>query len=226
MIYSDDHRRRGVLLNTKCDLHAVVFEPKSAFPEQIWCRIPDMTAHSLLVGVCYRTPNPKIYSVNLHELLRQLMIELSQYHVLLMGDFNYGDIDWSCSTKEPTFEDSKSFLSCLNDCFLTQHVTESTRARSKATLDLVITGEPDMIDKVSVMEQFGSSDHHLLSWTTVIHSSVESITARKVKDYSKADFDSIRNMLTVIDWVEVLSGDMEHAWSTFKLCLFVCLCGV
>ena len=35
-------------------------------------------------------------------------------------------------------------------------------------------------------------------------------------DYSKADFDSIRNMLTVIDWVEVLSGDMEHAWSTFK----------
>ena len=33
-----------------------------------------------------------------------------------------------------------------------------------AILDLVITSEPEMIDFVSVLDKFSSSDHNLLQW--------------------------------------------------------------
>jgi endonuclease/exonuclease/phosphatase family metal-dependent hydrolase len=143
----------------------MLFEPKSQFPEQIWCIIPDRRG-GLLVDVCYRTVNRQIYDSDLNALLHEMMVEIGVRHVLLMGDFNYGDIDWSSPDRESGSEDSRLFLECLDSCFLTQHVTEVTRSGSSTTLDLVITDELDMVQNVSVLGQFSSSDHHILQWAT------------------------------------------------------------
>jgi len=47
----------GVLLYVKNFLQATVYEPSVSFPEQIWCNISSSSADTILIGVCYRTPN-------------------------------------------------------------------------------------------------------------------------------------------------------------------------
>ena len=68
-----------------------------------------------------------------HLLLRQLLCEVSQHHVLIMGDFNYPDIDWeTLAATDRASIDAKLFVECLMDNFYTQQVTQP------AVLDLVI----------------------------------------------------------------------------------------
>jgi len=52
---------------------------------------------------------------------------------IIMGDFNYGEINWE--TREATAEGGE-FLEMVQDCFLTQHVMKPTRDSNK-TVDMV-----------------------------------------------------------------------------------------
>ena len=70
------------------------FVPQTKFPEHAWCKVKSEDGIELFIGVCYDSNNGKIFGNDTHLLLRQLLCEVSQYHVLIMGDFNYPDIDW------------------------------------------------------------------------------------------------------------------------------------
>ena len=61
------------------------------------------------------------------------------------------------------------FIDCLEDAFLIQHVTEPIRWRS--VLDLVITSEPDIVDKVNVLGAF--SDRNLMHFSTNVLVNIE-----------------------------------------------------
>jgi len=108
--------------------------------------------------VCYHSPNVALSGTDNDSLLCELINEVSGKSLLLMGDFNYPDIDWSTGCGHTG--NSQNFADCIEDSFLTQHVNEATRKGS--ILDLVITSEPNMIDDVSVLGTFGSSDHNML----------------------------------------------------------------
>jgi len=60
-----------------------------AFPEHVWCRLKTKDFESLLIGVGYRTPTERIYGINLHEKLRDLVRQVAEKNLILMGDFNY-----------------------------------------------------------------------------------------------------------------------------------------
>jgi hypothetical protein len=92
---SSKHRGGGVLLYVKANLCSTRFTTKAEFPEQVWCKVPLKTGQDLLIGVCYRTPTPGIFNLDLDKSLCELITEVSHQHLLLMGDFNYGDINWS-----------------------------------------------------------------------------------------------------------------------------------
>ena len=73
-------------------------------------------------------------------------------HVLITGDFNKPDIDWS-DNLSPEDPDCKAtdFLESVRDSFLCQHVKEPTHNRSNQrpnTLDLLFTDEEDMVTDV------------------------------------------------------------------------------
>ena len=75
-----------------------------------------------MVGVCYRPPNQdeeadKIFYEQLGEVSRLLAL-------VLMGDFNLRDVCWKCHTAER--KQSRRFLECVEDNFLTQPVSEPT----------------------------------------------------------------------------------------------------
>ena len=47
-----------------------------------------------LIGVCYRSPNVAFSDKENDDLLCDLLNEVRGKPMLLMGDFNYPDIDW------------------------------------------------------------------------------------------------------------------------------------
>ena len=111
-----------------------------------------------------------------------VITEVSNGHFVLMGDFNYPDIDWAQQSLKPgATAETTNFLKCLDDGFITQHVVEPTR--DTAVLDLVLTHDPDLKNSVNITETLGSSDHHMVSF--VIHQQHESSdNARASRDYT------------------------------------------
>jgi len=146
--------------------------------------------------------------------LRKLITEVNNSHFVLIGDFNYPDIDWISHTVNPgATAETHRFLDCLDDNFVTQHVIEPTRY--EAVLDLVMTRDPDLIGTVSVMEPLADSDHNML--TFVIHHQLEiANNVKEVREYSKANYDKIRSELADIDWDELLVGSADECWYCFK----------
>ena len=205
-----DNKGGGVLLYVSDSLTAVEWSPKTQFPEQIWCKLNVNGNNDLLVGVCYNSRNDNLFPNN-DALIQELIREVSTQHILLMGDFNYGGINWhSFQASEAS---SQQFLDCLEDCFLTQHVTEPTREDS--VLDLVITDEPGMIDSVNVYGQFSTSDYNVLYWTTNVVTTNERST-KTLRDFNKADIISIKKELRSTVWDFDTDMDVNDLWTTFS----------
>ena len=84
-----DNRGGGVLLYVRSSLAPIEFHTKSQYGEHVWCKVED-----LLVGVCYRSTNVAVVGNDNEIKLHNVLQEVSNRHVLFMGDFNYTDIDW------------------------------------------------------------------------------------------------------------------------------------
>ena len=133
-IFRKDRKERiggGVLLYIRNDIKAVrreIFEQNEI--ETIWCEI-FVGGDGTLIGVSYRSPTSCVAE---DEALFKMIENVSDKKIMLMGDFNFGHINWA--TQEACGE-GKNFLDCVNDNFLHQHVHQTTR--SKNILDLVFT---------------------------------------------------------------------------------------
>jgi len=145
----NSHRGVGVLLLVNTCMNAMEVMLKSQFVDQVWCRIKLKCGEDLLIGVCNRSPTPEFSDQQNDDILCDLLTELYGKPLLLMGDFNYPDIDWSSSCGHSPA--SQKFVDAVDGAFLTQHVATGTR--NEAILDLVITSEPDMIDAISVLDK-------------------------------------------------------------------------
>jgi Endonuclease-reverse transcriptase len=128
-----------------------------------------------------------------------------------MGDFNYGDIDWTNPYSMSVTVASKEFIDCLDDCFFTQHVKEPTRITSNGSsiLDLVITNDPDMVKKVEIIGNLEGSDHQMLEWITSINLQ-QCEYQGTTKDYSRANYDGIKDRMRHIDWENILNCEVEQ----------------
>ena len=199
----------GVLLYVKKELKPVEYEISTAFVDQIFCKVGN-----LVIGVCYRSSNYSIVGYTNNSNLCQLIQNISDKHFLLMGDFNYPDINWVHQTVEDNATvDCREFFNCCNDCFLSQHVSEYTRGN--ALLDLVFSREPDLVSNVKVTGNFGNSDHNMVAFN-IQHKQDSFATKRHIRDYNKGDYESIREELKQIDWDVCMSGDTTECWNSFK----------
>jgi len=146
----------GVLLYIREELQATDFKTVTAFPEQVWCQLNVGTTSSM-----------------------------RQSHFMLMGDFNYPGINWT-DNSGPTAtatEDEKLFWESLDDNFVTQHVKVPTRM--DATLDLVLTREPDLISAVQAIGNFGETDHEIMRWDFVMQTEREQKIFSSARDYNR-----------------------------------------
>lgn len=153
--HSSTHRGGGVLLYVKEYLHPVQVHPVNIFPEQIWRYITTAAGDKLFIGICYKTPSTSIYPFDLNTSLCDMITEFSNKSVILMGDFNFPDIDWrahDCSAGASA--GSRQFLDCISNNFLTQHVDFPTRKSS--VLDILFSSNPDLIVDIKCLGHLGS----------------------------------------------------------------------
>ena len=143
----------GIYVSEKFHFYKVEFDSNCV--EHLWIKITLKGLHSLLVGCIYRSPssNPHHSTSELCDLLTSLN---GYSHILICGNFNYPNINWSSLSCTTSY--SQDFLDSIHDSYLFQHVTEPTHYRPNTIaniLDLVLTNEEAMINNIQYLPGIG-----------------------------------------------------------------------
>ena len=138
-----------------------------------------------------------------------------------MGDFNYPDIDYmnvDDGLGSGVGLEASELLQSVSEVGLHQHVREYTRYRSgqnPSCLDYIFTDDEYVIDKLCYTTPLGKSDHVCIEFGYLTNYHVQSSSCRK-PDYCKADCESIRSELAVIDWdTEFHNMNTTESWHVF-----------
>lgn len=209
-VVGDKMRGGGVALYIKNEISIIARDDltQANFQESVWCNI-DIGGETTLIGICYRPPSN---NKTCDEAMYELIAKASSENVLIMGDFNFPELNWA---KSESLDDSHPFMECVNDNFLFQGVTECTRGDN--ILDLLLTSEENMINNVTVGEPFGSSDHQIIRFN-FIASKEDSGEEFKSHNYFKANYERMREEARMINWEGVIMGvDIEVDWNSLKL---------
>ena len=211
--------RGGILVYVKeeleinTDIGKHLSNLSSEFKESLWLNIK-IEESTVLFGTVYKKPDSTISN---DTLLREMIEEAAkQPKVLIVGDFNYRQINW----KENTVDGSKyskqcRFYDCIDDSYLSQHVKEFTRKRGTnkpSTLDLIITeiGQTQVEPSLDIQAPMGSGDHAVLHFKYLLDVKLPSDQGTSKytrKNYHKGNYDELRSICESTDWLEVLYGD-------------------
>ena len=195
---------RGICIYIAERIHAAeVAFPRSHFSEQLWLNIKLKGEDSLLLGCIYRSPSAGVeVSVALCDIIR-LASQGHTSHLLIVGDFNFGNIDWSTSqSSAPSGHPSHLFLEAVQDAFLFQHVRNPTRYRHgqcASLLDLILTNEEGMISDVSHLPGLGRSDHAVL-WFHLRCYAKPKIHEGNRLALDKGDYRKMAELISEMQW--------------------------
>ena len=156
-------------------IHNCLNSKKSAFVfnkghvESVWAEVKLTETEILLCGIVYKSQKEKENDI-LHDLFMSVSKLKNYTHLLIMGDFNYPDIDWeNWSSNDIT---SQKFIETVQDAYLFQHITKPTRHREDQfsnCLDLIFTNEEEMIQHIEITDPLGISDHCTLLFDLLTH---------------------------------------------------------
>ncbi|PKU44178.1 pre-mrna-processing factor 17 [Limosa lapponica baueri] len=135
------------------------------------------------VGVYYRPPgqdgeaDEAFYS--------QLKVASQSQALALMGDFNHSGICWE--GYRARHAESRRFLQCIDDNFLTQVVEKPTRRG--VLLDLVLTNKEGLVEDIKVV----GSDYEKIEFRVM--GSMHKTTSRtETLDFRRTNFDLFKKL--------------------------------
>ena len=224
----DSNTGRGVAVYTHCsiDKSVIQIQPDLGYEEACLLEIRIRGGDLLLFGCFYRSPTPTSTSDENNENLNRLLqcISKKNYsHKCFVGDFNYRDINWlSWTTPHSEYSKEAKFIETIHDCYLHQHIQESTRRRGNddpSLIDLVFTDEVMQVSDIAHHAPLGKSDHSVITFRFNCYLDYSKPKERYV--YEKADFEAMRNHLVETNWEEeyLALGDnktIEDLWSSLK----------
>ncbi len=115
--------------------------------DTVWIKLKTLNGE-ICIGVCYHsTSSMAEEEVTLHQLISRACIAYKD--ILICGDFNHRTINWDLLHSQV---EGQAFLDLTLESFLIQHVSYPTRGKN--ILDLVLSSELKMIDKLVVQEPF------------------------------------------------------------------------
>ena len=168
----------------------------------------------MLLGCIYRSGTPATAiprDVALHEAILWSANHSGFSHNLLVGDFNHPTIEWTPSPylpeNIPPGGPTNTFVDCIRDSFLFQHITEPTRFREgqNPTLDdRIFTNESEMLEQLKYLAPPGGTDHAALEFN-IIFSITSSNLNRTVLLYDKGDYEKMKQLFNR-DWTQVLQS--------------------
>ena len=199
--------KRGIIIYVFNTLISTQYSvPNCDFEEHLWAKVHLPKGHNLLVSCVYRSPSSdKAASTTL---LCDLFHKISKdkfSHLLIAGDFNYGEIQWNdCIVDNNVHSDghcAEEFLLAMSECALFQHITEPARFRpgqSPSRLDLVFSNEEGMVSNLEYLPTLGSSDHICLKFK--FHAEVLSDGTNFLRyKLNSGNYDMMRSLLQELD---------------------------
>ena len=212
----------GLLLYAKCELKIAedVQTVFSSFNQCCSVKLPCAEGKEISLVLVYRPHRLYTDSVTVDTNNEKLcsVIRNAQRPCVILGDFNYSDIDWEVRIGDAH---SRSFIDAIQDCFFVQHVNFPTRISSGTMPDLVLSSDSYLIRDVNEAGTLGSSDHTMLL-VDIDENPPRNNSTEFVPDWRKADMDKLRQDLVDIEWEKELDGlGTEESWKLFKLKLEV-----
>jgi hypothetical protein len=185
----------GLIIYAKDTLSAIIEDSLGTeFQESLWC-VVKLKENKILIGLCYRSPSSTVEN---NKLLLNLLDQASSSRLasqmVIMGDFNYHEIDYVNNevNSGPESEASKFFYK-THDLALTQHVVQPTRVRQgqrPSLLDYLFSSEENLIEQVNYEVPIGKSDHVCLRCAIKIDKPDKPTQIGKL-DYWKGDYQAI-----------------------------------
>lgn len=211
---------RGVLIYAKQDISIDFCRElrNDEFKESIWCEIRT-EGEKLLLGAVYKSPSSD--RENQEKLFRLInkAVDLGHKHFVMIGDFNFPDIDWRTWTVNGGEGNlAFQFVECIRDNFLFQHILEDTRYRMgqlSSCLDLLFTNSEDIIENLSFGDKLGASDHVSVTFDVKCHF-VRKIEELHRPNFFKGKYIDIKNYLQEVEWDNMLNLSIDDAWNFFK----------
>jgi hypothetical protein len=219
-IYS--HDGRGMLIYVKMSLKYRSIVMNTKFDEYLCINLKTPENKEVFICSIYRSPSSKEKNnEQLLNLFDEIILRKPNY-ILIIGDFNLPHIDWSyMSTSKNSSDIHSKFIEKLRDCFFTQLMASNTRVRgsNKASLlDLVITNDVNMIDKINTACPLGRSDHY--SVILKLNINPENNSINKVRYlYDKGNYDDMKKYIHENLSNINMTHDIEDIWSQIKFYL-------
>ena len=140
--------------------------------------------------------------------------------IVFMGDFNTPDVVWSTLSANSQF--SSKICDLIFQHNYTQIVEYSTHVQGNI-LDLIITNCDENISSPQIHTEDNpllKSDHYAITFNlNLLHNCNATTVSDSINlyDYCKADFDSINEYLSHVDFSPCFnSSDVEFLWALIK----------
>ena len=164
----------------------------------LWLRLHLRDKDVLLIGTIYRSPSATLDDdLAFTSSLKGFLTTQRYSHLLLAGDFNIPNVDWS--TNSATGPPATFFTQMFTEKGWTQHIRQPTRFREgqrSSLLDLIITNHAHLIDTVHHSAPLGKSDHMTLTFDFICYWTVTQKTSMTLRNFKKADFAGMRSFLS------------------------------
>jgi endonuclease/exonuclease/phosphatase family metal-dependent hydrolase len=88
-------------------------------------------------------------------------------NLIILGDFNFPNINWSSKTSATTSNTEQIFVDFLSENSFSQLVNEPTRYRTcqnPSLLDLILTTDENLVTSVKVSSSIEISDHSTIKF--------------------------------------------------------------
>ena len=182
-----------IYVKTCFSAQQVSFDHDDSVKDNVWAEIKLQQGDSLLLGCVYRSPNStKEQNVSLYSLLADAT--KLRTHILICGDFNHPEIEWNNETspRDPGHKATRFMDSVIRDLFLTQHVRHPTHYRCEQNptlIDLILTNEDGMIQKITHEAPLGKSHHQMLHFSLLCYTDTPTRNTQERYNFNKGDYD-------------------------------------
>ena len=220
MFHNLQDEGRGIVLYVHNKLAPSLCENiKNDFSEYLVVESKINGDETLLFCLVYRRQDlPKENCENLNKLFEALS-QHKATHKLIVGDFNFPELDWSTETSRVSENHTATkFLKTTKDSLFIQHQKTPTRQREgqrSNTLDLVFTDCEEIIEELLVEAPIGKSDH--FSLLMKLSASITKVNKTPRRNFRKTDTNVLKKELKEINWDDELQGkDVNESWLKIK----------
>lgn len=174
--------------------------------DHLWLKILCKNCKPINIGIFYKPPDSNDEHT---KFLIENMSKFKTANTILIGDFNYSDINWKEHTSGAL---GKKFLNAIIKLSLQQCMKEKTRGKN--ILDLVFVYEKSLINKIENITPLGKSDHNILKveLNSIVKLPIKSIICY---NYKKGNYKLLEKKLESIDWADLLERNLVNEfWYT------------